>query len=338
MSFNHIVGQEKPKQIIKNAIQNNSLAHAYLFYGQESIGKKLVAFELAKALNCTSPSDREACNECPSCEKIANNTHPDYFYIEPTKSTPTAREATIKVEVIRELQRKLNFQPYLGKVKVAVIDDADLMNLQAANSFLKTLEEPPTSTILILISSHPFKLLPTILSRCQTILFQPLSPESIKKILQEKIKNEDIIDQNNIEFRTLRSKGNVNKALREDIEEIANLRNEILTLLETVSFQRMDVVFSHSKSWAKQVDQWENIFNELMELLRDLAFFRSGCSDSHIFNRDIAKTLKPLATKRNLNSWIEMFNSVHNTQKALAGNANAQLFFENMLMDFCEAS
>ena len=338
MSFNHIFGQEKPKQIIKNAIQNNSLAHAYLFYGQESIGKKLIAFELAKTLNCTSLNDGEPCSECSSCKKITNNTHPDFFFIGPTKNIPTAREATIKIEVIRELQRKLIFKPYEGKVKVAVIDDVDLMNLQAANSFLKTLEEPPTSTILILISSHPFRLLPTILSRCQTILFQPLSPEDIKKILQEKIINEDIIDEKSIEFRTLRSQGNVNKALREDIEDIANIRNEILALLETVSFQRMDVVFSHAKSWAKQVDQWEIIFNELMELLRDLAFFCSGCSDSHIFNRDIATELKPLATKRNLNSWIEMFNSAHNTQKALAGNANAQLFFENMLIDFCEAS
>ena len=86
------------------------------------------------------------------------------------------------------------------------------------------------------------------------------------------------------------------------------------------------------------MDQWENIFNELMELLRDLDFFRSGCSDLYIFNRDIAKILKPLATKRNLNSWIEMFNSAHNTQKALAGNANAQLFFENMLIEFYEAA
>ena len=337
MSFKQIFGQEQPKRIIKNALQNSSLAHAYLFHGQESIGKKLIALELAKNLNCTSQIDGEACDECSSCKKIVNRTHPDFFFIEPTKSTPTAREATIKIEVIRELQRKLAFQPYEGKVKVAVIDNADLMNLQAANSFLKTLEEPPSATILILISSNPFKLLPTLLSRCQTILFQSLTPENIKNILKEKI-NEEMIEENSLDFRALRSRGNVNRALKDDMEDIANMRKEIVTLLETICFQRMDIVFSHAKSWARQTDQWETIFNELMELLRDLAFFRSGCSESDIFNQDIARTLKSLALKRSLKSWLEMFNSVHTTQKALSGNANAQLFFENMLIDFCEAA
>ncbi len=337
MSFKQIFGQEQPKQIIKNALQNGSLAHAYLFYGQESIGKKLIAFELAKTLNCNSLFDGEACNECSSCKKIENKTHPDFFYIEPTKSKPTAREAMIKIEVIRELQRKLGFQPYEGKAKVAVIDDAELMNVEAANSFLKTLEEPPGATILILISSHPFKLLPTLLSRCQTILFQSLTPENIKRILKEKI-NEQIIEENSLNFRTIRSRGNVNRALMDNMEEIANIRKEMVTLLETISFERMDVVFSHAKSWARQKDQWETIFNELMEVLRDLALFRSGCSESDIFNQDIASTLKFLALKRSLNSWLEMFNSVHTTQKALSGNANAQLFFENMLIDFCEAA
>ena len=152
------------------------------------------------------------------------------------------------------------------------------------------------------------------------------------------MKGDETIDENSLDFRTLRSRGNVNKALRDDMEDIANIRKEMITLLETISFKRMDIVFSHAKSWARQADQWETIFNELMELLRDLAFFRSGCSESNIFNRDIASTLKPLASKKSLKSWLEMFNSVHTTQKALAGNANAQLFFENMLINFCEAA
>jgi DNA polymerase III subunit delta' len=337
MSFDRILGQTQPKQTLKNALQNNSMAHAYLFYGQESIGKKYTAIELAKTLNCAESTENESCDKCLSCRKIENRTHPDFFFIEPVKSTPTAREETIKVEPIRELQRKLAFLPYEGKVKVAVIDDADLMNLQAANSFLKTLEEPPSATMLVLISSHPFKLLPTLISRCQAIKFQPLSPENIKKILKETMAGE-IIEENDLDFRTLRSRGSVQKAMTEDIIDIANIRQEIVNLLETVSFDRMDIVFSHAKSWARQSDQWEIIFNEMMELVRDLAFFRSGCSKSEIRNRDIAYRLIPLASKKSLKSWIEIFNTIHTTQLALSGNANAQLFFENMLIDFCEAT
>ncbi|MEK9629402.1 MAG: DNA polymerase III subunit delta' [Nitrospinota bacterium] len=337
MAFNRILGHEKPRQILNNALQNSSVAHAYLFYGQESIGKKQIAIEFAKSLNCESGTEGEPCDNCITCQKIDNRTHPDFFYLEPVKSTPTAREASIKIEAIRELQRKLAFRPYEGKVKVAVIDDADLMNLQAANSFLKTLEEPPSATILILISSHPFKLLPTIISRCQTIKFQPLIPENVKKILQESFSEEEV-DENTITFRTLRSRGSVKKALAEDMEDIANIRKEIVNLLELISFDRMDIVFSHAKSWASQSDQWETLLNELMELVRDLAFFRSGCSESEIYNRDIATTLKPLAQKRSVKSWLDMFHAIHNTKMALSGNANAQLFFENMLIDFCEVA
>ena len=337
MSFNQIFGQDKPKQIIKKAVQGNSLTYAYLFYGQESIGKKKVAIELAKSLNCISSINGDPCDKCGSCQKIESKTHPDFFFVEPEKKTPTAKYKIIDVDAIRELQRKLAYHPYEGKLKVAVIDDADLMSASAANSFLKTLEEPPSSTILILISSSPFKLLPTIISRCQKIQFQPLSPENIKKILKETV-TEEMTEDFSLDFRAIRSRGSVKKALAEDIENIANIREEIVSLLENISFDHMDIVFSHAKSWARQSDQWETILNELMELVRDLAFFRSGCSDSKVFNRDIAAKLKPLAARKSVRSWLEIFNAIHTTKAALSKNANAQLFFENMLIDFCKVA
>ena len=211
------------------------------------------------------------------------------------------------------------------------------MSASAANSFLKTLEEPPSSTILILITSNPFKLLPTIISRCQTIQFQPLNPENIKKILKETV-TEEMIEDFSLDFRIIQSRGSVKKALTEDIVNIANIREEMVNLLENISFEHMDIVFSHAKSWARQSDQWETILNELMELVRDLAFFRSGCSESEVFNRDIKAKLKPLAARKSVRSWLEIFNAVHTTRVALSGNANAQLFFENMLINFCEAA
>ena len=149
---------------------------------------------------------------------------------------------------------------------------------------------------------------------------------------------EENIESDTLAFRTLRSRGSVKKGLAEDIENIVNIRKEIVSLLETISFDRMDVVFSHAKSWASQSDQWELILNELMELVRDLAFFQSGCTESEVYNRDIAERLKLLATRRTVNSWLKIFSAIHTTKIALSGNANAQLFFENMLIDFCEAA
>ena len=116
---------------------------------------------------------------------------------------------------------------------------------------------------------------------------------SIKRYISAVQSEVSNLEENTLDFRALRSRGNVNRALKDNIEDIVNIRREMVNLLEIISFERMDIVFSHAKSWARQTDQWETIFNELMELLRDLAFFRSGCSESDIFNGDIAKTLKP---------------------------------------------
>ena len=337
MSFKSVLGQLQPKRILTNALQNSSVAHAYLFYGQESIGKKKLAIAFAKALNCKETDPLDACDECASCLKIERRIHPDFFYIEPAKSTPTSREAVIKIEEIRELQKKLAYLPYEGKTKVVVIDSAELMNVQAANSFLKTLEEPPSSTVLILISSNPHRLLPTLISRCQGIQFHRLSLNDIREILksQPQEERESLTES---EFRVNRSQGSVDRALAEDLAEMEGLREQLLEVLKNVSFDRMDIVFGFAKAWARQTEQLQIVLNELLGLIRDLALYRSGCSQSDIQNANLSATMIPVAQSHSLKTWLDRFNAVRNTQIALSGNANAQLFLENMLIEFCEAA
>ncbi|MBT3508165.1 MAG: DNA polymerase III subunit delta' [Nitrospina sp.] len=337
MSFKSVLGQLQPKRILTNALQNSSVAHAYLFYGQESIGKKKLAIAFAKALNCKETDPLDACDECASCLKIERRIHPDFFYIEPAKSTPTSREAVIKIEEIRELQKKLAYLPYEGKTKVVVIDSAELMNVQAANSFLKTLEEPPSSTVLILISSNPHRLLPTLISRCQGIQFHRLSLNDIREILksQPQEERESLTES---EFRVNRSQGSVDRALAEDLAEMEGLREQLLEVLKNVSFDRMDIVFGFAKAWARQTEQLQIVLNELLGLIRDLALYRSGCGQSDIQNANLSATMIPVAQSHSLKTWLDRFNAVRNTQIALSGNANAQLFLENMLIEFCEAA
>ena len=339
MLFKSILGQSQPKKILTNALQNSSVAHAYLFYGPESVGKKKLAFVLAKALNCKGVDPLDACNECESCLKIERGTHPDFFYLEPVKSTPTSREAVIKIEAIRELQKKLAYLPYEGKTKVVVIESADLMNLQAMNSFLKTLEEPPSATVLLLISANPNRLLPTLLSRCQGIQFHRLSSEDIRKIIESQPQKEgETLTESTIDFRVHRSQGSVNRALAEDIAKVEHLREQLLEVLEQVSFDRMDIVFAFAKTWAKHTEELQTVLNELLGLIRDLALYRSGCSQADIQNRDLSAKMIPIAETHSLKSWMDRFTTVRNTQVALSGNANAQLFLENMLIEFCEAA
>ena len=338
MSFKSILGQSQPKKILTNALQNSSIAHAYLFYGQESIGKKKLAIALAKALNCKGPDPLDACDECESCLKIERGVHPDFFFIEPT-STPKSRELAIRIETVRDLQKKLAYLPYEGKTKVVVIDSADLLNHHAASAFLKTLEEPPTSTVLILISSNPHSLMPTLLSRCQGIQFHRLSSSDIRKIIQSQLQEAgESLTESELDFHAQRSQGSVNRALVENFTEMEVLREELLEVLEKVSFDRIDIGFAFAKTWARQTEQLQPVLNELLGLIRDLALYRSGCGQSGIQNRNLSAKMILVAQTRSLKAWLDRFTAVRNTQIALSGNANAQLFLENMLIEFCEAA
>ncbi len=336
MSFKSILGQSQPKKILANALQNSSVAHAYLFYGPESIGKKKLAITLAKALNCKGTDPLDACNECESCGKIERGTHPDFFYLEPMKTTSTSREAVIKIEMIRELQRKLAYLPYEGKTKVVVIDSAELMNLKTMNSFLKTLEEPPSSTVLLLISSNPSRMLPTLLSRCQGIQCHSLASSDIRTIIRSQ--PEEPLTESELDFRVQRSQGSVDRALAENLEQIEKLREQLLAVLEKVSFDRIDIMFNFAKAWAKHTEQLQPVLDELSGLIRDLALYRSGCTQSDIQNGDLSAKMIPIAQTCSLKDWLDRFTAVRNTQVALSSNANAQLCLENMLIEFCEAA
>lgn len=148
---------------LQQAVKSNLIAHAYLFLGP---GEKTLAnaFAFAQALNCASPVDGQGCQTCLSCRKIAHGNHPDVAIAEPL-------DGSFKIEQTRELQKKINFKHFEGKYKVLILTGADLMSIAAGNSMLKTLEEPPVNTILILTAENGDNILPTILSRCQMIKF-----------------------------------------------------------------------------------------------------------------------------------------------------------------------
>ena len=117
MSFDNILGQGRPKQTLDKALRSGRIPNAYLFYGQESVGKKFTAIEVSKALNCKTLGPVDSCDQCTSCLKIEKRIHPDLFILEPKKSSPASRDAILKIDEIRELQKKLIYLPYEGNGK-----------------------------------------------------------------------------------------------------------------------------------------------------------------------------------------------------------------------------
>lgn len=185
MSWQRIRGHAAVAEAFERAFRRGRLAHAYLFVGPGGVGKRLFAEELAKALLCeTRPKGRlQACDHCAACKLVAAGTHPDYF----TAGRPEDK-ANLGIDVVRELCRRLSLKPVRGRGKVAILDDADDLNdpitSQAApTAFLKTLEEPPPGSLLILIGTSVDQQLPTVRSRCQVVRFDPLPEDQVIECL-----------------------------------------------------------------------------------------------------------------------------------------------------------
>ncbi len=175
--MNGIEGHERIIATLSRSVREGCTAHAYLFAGIEGIGKARIALAFAAMLNCPSPSDDES-HTCPVCRRVLVGAHPDVLVEKPDKGR-------IRIDRIRELQQFFAYAPIEGRCRVALIDDAHLMNPAAQNALLKTLEEPPPLRVILLVSSNASVLLPTVLSRCRRIRFGPLPRDVIAAHLQQ---------------------------------------------------------------------------------------------------------------------------------------------------------
>ena len=175
-----LVGHERPKRLLAAALAGGRLGHAYLLVGEEGIGKRRFALHLAQSLFCTRtpPASLEPCGGCDDCRQVLAGTHPDLFQF----AKPADRNL-FPVEEIRAINEKAALKPARGRHKLLVVDDADLFNEAAANALLKTLEEPPDGTVLVLLGTSLERQLATIVSRCQAIGMQPLTDEQVAAVL-----------------------------------------------------------------------------------------------------------------------------------------------------------
>jgi DNA polymerase III subunit delta' len=179
MAWSHIQGRDRLIDGFAHVIARQRLAHAYLFVGPEGVGKQLFARELAKALLCESPGPGlAACDRCEACLLASAGTHPDLFIVRRPED-----ENELRLPLVLELCRGFSLKSARGRGKVAILDDADDLNEESANCFLKTLEEPPPRSVFILIGTSLDQQLPTIVSRCQVVRFAPLNAELVRAIL-----------------------------------------------------------------------------------------------------------------------------------------------------------
>jgi DNA polymerase III subunit delta' len=209
MSFNDILNQAKAKEILAGQIKQNKIAHAYLFLGNDGVGRKKTAMEFAKVLNCQGDEN------CQSCRKIDKGIHPDVQLVDfewqaRFEDKDLQLQKSIKIDTVRELQKRVNLKPGEGKWRVFIIEPAEKITLEAANSLLKTLEEPPAWTLMILLAKNKENLLPTIVSRAQVINFGPLDTKDIRDFLITKYGT----DKEKAETLAVKAEGSLGAAVR----------------------------------------------------------------------------------------------------------------------------
>jgi len=327
MSFKDILGQAKPINILQKALSGGKLAHAYLFYGSSGAGKVFTAVNFAKALNClnnaSNPTD--CCDECASCKKIDSGNHIDVRWISLLKG-----KSEISIEQIRQMQAQINLRPYEARYKVFSIQDAEHMNEEAQSALLKTLEEPPAKSIIILTTSNPEALLGTILSRCQSIKFFPLGISGTRDVL---IKRFNIEKDAAFFLAHIAQSGLVDPAKFTEVDILKD-KNEIID-----DFRNYLENPGKELSFLKESN--ENILWILSVLLwwyRDLLIFKETGSSSTLANKDRIKDLRDEAVKYDSLKLGDAINAILKTAQLLSDtNVSAKLALTVMAIDILES-
>lgn len=264
MEFKDIIGQELIVKALKRSLASEQISHAYLFSGPGGSGKKSLALLFAQALNCSSELD-PPCNNCLSCRKTLSGNHPDFYQLRPEGKS-------LKIGQLRELKESLYYLPREGRKKVCLIHSAELLTLPAANSLLQILEEPPADLVFILLSSRPWSLLPTIISRCSHFSLKPLLPEEMELFL----KRHGVKQKLEMEIVISLAGGNPGKALellsRGDWK---NSLEEALSLLNSVENDPLDNVFMRAEELSGR-DDLKELLDLLLIIYRDRLLFKLG--------------------------------------------------------------
>jgi DNA polymerase-3 subunit delta' len=319
MSFNDIYGQEKQIAILKNTMKRKHVPHAYLFHGIKGIGKRTTAKVFAKALNCLE-TNLDSCDRCSSCLKVDHGNHPDVTIIEP-------KGIFIKINTIRDLQNQMKFRPLEGKKRIIIIIDADRMNSIAANALLKTLEEPSLSNILILITSRPYMLPATILSRCQHLRFNPIQKDKVTLLLEKK----SSLDRESAYLLASTSGGSIGKALKMNKDSYLTLRNEIIEKISTCNFKDPLEFLSFVDSFGKDRKGVTKRLEILKSWYRDILVYRETGETESLIHQDRIEAIKNFADVISGSDILKNIKAINRAHSAIEQNANKDLTLEWMI-------
>lgn len=330
LRLDHVIGHERVKAALERAWRQGRLVHAYLFAGPPQVGKRLLALELLRALNCSDPAP--PCGRCRSCRLAAGGQHPDIRLFGLAESEGGGRRQAIAIEQVRALEHDCTLKPYLGAWKGYIIDEAERLSLPAANALLKTLEEPPPHVIIILVSRQPEALLPTLVSRCQTLRFGLLATAVIERALIERFG----AAPPDAALLARLAQGRLGWAVaalsdRTLLDERQSALADLERLLGAETGERL----AYAEHWAQLVgrdpDRALARLDCWLGWWRDLIFLHLGCPDL-VVNVDREATLRALQATVPLATARAVASQVAQTADYLAQNVNPRLALESLVL------
>ena len=314
--FRDIVGHGQIIEHFQNAIKMDKISHAYILAGEKGSGKRTIATAFAQTLQCEQ-GQTDACGICHACKQAESRNHPDIIYV--THEKPNS----IGVEEIREqLVGDVLIKPYSSKYKVYIVNDADKMTVQAQNALLKTIEEPPSYDVILLLAGNVSSMLPTILSRCVTLSMKPVPDEEVKKYLMEHVQVPDYQADVCVAF----AQGNIGKAVQLASSDSFNeIRAAALHLLKNVRKMDMSDIMSHMKGISEFKLEVQDFLDFLAVWYRDVLYFKATKDIDGLIFKDQAQSISDQANISSYEGIEEILKALQKAKTRLNANVNFEL-------------
>ena len=322
-SFSEIVGHEQIKEHMQAAIRDKKPFHAYLFQGEEGVGKEALARTFAAGLQCQSESADKPCKECVSCRQMESGNQPDVIWV-------TREKASLGVDEIREqLCNTMDIKPFSSPYKIYLVPAAEKMTEAAQNALLKTIEEPPEYGIVILMTSNISALLPTIQSRCLTMEFRPLSTAVVESYVKEHCQVPDYQARASAAF----AQGNLGKAMRyAKSEDFIERKDHIISLLRHVEQMDLSEMLAVIKDLGTRKDEVRDYIDLMVLWYRDVLLFKATKDINQLLFQDEASYISREASHRSYEKIEEILQAFEKAKVRLRANVNFDITMELMLL------